>query len=183
MSFAAEYKSKLFEAIDTVDISKVEQVIELFTKARDEGRQIFVFGNGGSAATANHFACDIVKGASYGQDKRFKIMALSEQITTMTAYANDVDYDVVFVEQLRNFARRDDVVMAISGSGNSPNVVRAIEHANKIGCHTIGLSGCSGGKIAEIVKLNVHVADYHMGRAEDGHMIICHMIAYHFMDN
>ena len=183
MSFSAEYKSKLFEAIDTVDISKVDQAIEVFTRARDEDRQIFVFGNGGSSATANHFACDIVKGASYGQEKRFKIMALSEQIPTMTAYANDVGYDVVFVEQLRSFARRGDVVMAISGSGNSPNVVRAIEYANKIGCHTIGLSGCSGGKIAEIARLNVHVADYHMGRAEDGHMVICHMIAYHFMDN
>lgn len=183
MSFSTEYKSKLFEAIDTIDMTKVDRVIETLTKARDEGRQIFVFGNGGSAATANHFACDIVKGASYGHDKRFKIMALSEQIPTMTAYANDVGYDVIFVEQLRNFARQEDVVMAISGSGNSPNVVRAIEYANEIGCHTIGLSGCSGGKMGEMVDLNVHVADYHMGRAEDGHMIICHMVAYHFMDN
>ena len=183
MSFPTEYKSKLLEALDTIDTAKVDQAIEAFRKARDEDRQIFVFGNGGSAATANHFACDIGKGAGYGREKRFKIMALSEQVPTITAYSNDVGYDVVFVEQLRNFARPGDVVMALSGSGNSPNVVRAIEHANEIGCYTIGLSGCSGGKLAEMVKLNVHVADHHMGRAEDGHMIICHMIAYHFMDH
>ena len=183
MSFPIEYKSKLLAALDTIDTTKVDQAIEAFRKARDEDRQIFVFGNGGSAATANHFACDIVKGASYGREKRFKIMALSEQVPTMTAYSNDVGYDVIFLEQLRNFARPGDIVMALSGSGNSPNVVRAIEHANEIGCYTIGLSGCDGGKLGEMAKLNVHVADHHMGRAEDGHMIICHMIAYHFMDN
>ena len=182
MSFPGEYKQRLLATLDTIDLAKVDQVIDVFDKARDEDRQIFVFGNGGSAATANHFACDIVKGASYRRKKRFRIMALSEQVPTMTAYSNDVGYDVVFLEQLRNFARPGDVVMAISGSGNSPNVVRAIEYANEIKCCTIGLSGCGGGRLSELAKLNVHVADRHMGRAEDGHMIICHMIAYHFMD-
>ena len=183
MSFSSEYKFKLIETLDTINTTKVDQVIEVFRKVREEDRQIFVFGNGGSAATANHFACDIVKGASYGRENRFRIMALSEQIPTITAYSNDFGYDVVFLEQLRNFARRGDIVMAISSSGNSPNVVRAIEYANEIGCYTIGLSGCSGGKLGEMAKLNVHVDDHHVGRAEDGHMIICHMIAYHFIDN
>ena len=182
MSFPADYKTRLLGAIDTVDLDKVEQVIRVLGEARDKGRRIFVCGNGGSAATANHFACDMVKGASYGRKKRFKIMALSEQIPTITAYSNDIGYDVVFSEPLRNFAQPDDVVMAISGSGNSPNVLRAIEHANAIGCYTIGLTGKDGGKLGPLVKLGVNVNDLHMGRIEDGHMIICHMICYHFMD-
>ena len=98
------------------------------------------------------------------------------------AYANDVGYDAVFVEQLKNFARPGDIVMALSGSGNSPNVIRAMEEAKSIGCYTIGLSGRDGGKLRPLVKLNVHVDDKHMGRIEDGHMMICHMICYHFMD-
>lgn len=130
MAFASDYKRQLLEALDTVDLERVERLIDVFRKARDEDRQIFVFGNGGSAATANHFACDIVKGASYGRDRRFRILSLSEQIPTMTAYSNDVGYESVFVEPLKNFARPGDVAMAISGSGNSENVVRAIKYAN-----------------------------------------------------
>lgn len=182
MSFPAEYKSKLLRTLDTIDLAKVDEIIEILKGARAADRQIFVCGNGGSAATANHFACDMVKGASYGKDKRFRITALSEQIPTMTAYANDVGYDVVFVEQLKNFARKGDVLIAISGSGNSPNVIRAVEYAKSIGCQTIGLSGRDGGKLKPLVEHNVHIADDHMGRIEDAHMTICHMIGYHFMD-
>jgi D-sedoheptulose 7-phosphate isomerase len=182
MNFPAEYKSKLLRTLDTIDLAKVDEIIEVLKRARDEDRQIFVCGNGGSAATANHFACDMVKGASYGKDKRFRITALSEQIPTMTAYANDVGYDAVFVEQLKNFARKGDVLLALSGSGNSPNVIRAVEYAKSIGCQTIGLSGRDGGKLKPMVSLNVHIEDDHMGRIEDAHMAICHMVGYHFMD-
>ncbi len=182
MSFPAQYKSNLLQALDTIDLSKVESLIEVFAKARDEGRTIFVCGNGGSAATANHIACDIVKGASYGRDKRFRIMALSEQIPTITAYANDVGYEEVFAEPLKNFASPDDVLMILSGSGNSPNIIRALEVANEIGCYSVALTGRDGGKAAPLADLNVHVADNHMGRIEDSHMIICHMLCYHFMD-
>lgn len=182
MNFPAEYKTKLLGTLDTIDLAKVDEIITLLARARDEDRQIFICGNGGSAATANHFACDMVKGASYGKDKRFRITALSEQIPTLTAYANDVGYDAVFVEQLKNFARQGDVLIALSGSGNSPNVVRAVEYANSIGCLTVGLSGRDGGRLKPLSKLNVHIADDHMGRIEDAHMTVCHMICYHFMD-
>ncbi len=182
MGFAAEYRTKLSGALETIDVDKVERVIEIFARVRDEDRQIFVCGNGGSAATANHFACDIVKGASYGREKRFRIMSLSEQIATLTAYSNDVGYESVFVEQLRNFARAGDVLIAISSSGNSPNVLRAVEHANSIDCYSIGFTGGGGGKLAKMVDLDVNVPEAHTGRIEDAHMIICHMIGYHFMD-
>jgi D-sedoheptulose 7-phosphate isomerase len=182
MNFPAEYKTKLLQTLETIDLAKVDEMIRVLAHARDENRHIFVCGNGGSASTANHFACDMVKGASYGKDKRFRITALSEQIPTLTAYANDVSYEVVFVEQLKNFAREGDVLIAVSGSGNSPNVIRAVEYANSIGCLTIGLSGRDGGKLAPLSQLSVHIREDHMGRIEDAHMAICHMVGYHFMD-
>ncbi|HYP12429.1 MAG TPA: SIS domain-containing protein, partial [Bryobacteraceae bacterium] len=117
--FAQQYKSELFQAIDLIDLEKVQTAIQWFEEARDSGRRVFVCGNGGSASTASHFACDMVKGASYERTQRFKIMSLCDSLPTMTAYSNDVGYDCVFCEQLKNFAEPGDLVMAISGSGNS----------------------------------------------------------------
>jgi D-sedoheptulose 7-phosphate isomerase len=182
MTFPELYKADLFKAIDAIDLSKVGQAIEWFRDARDSSRHVFVCGNGGSAATASHFACDIVKGCSFNRDKRFRIMALTDQLPTITAYANDVGYDVVFVEQLKNFAQAGDLFMAISGSGNSPNVVRAMEYANSIGCRTIALTGRDGGQLGPRAQLNIQVPVQHMGRIEDAHMNVCHMIGYYFMD-
>jgi D-sedoheptulose 7-phosphate isomerase len=180
--FLEHYKSDLLEAVDTLDLRKLRQIIELFREARDAGRHIFVCGNGGSASTASHFACDIVKGASYDRDARFRIMALTDQLPTLTAYANDVGYDCVFAEQLKNFAEPGDVVMAISGSGNSPNVIEALRYAGAIGCRTIALTGRDGGALGPLAEINVQVPVPHMGRIEDAHMIACHMIAYYFME-
>jgi len=182
MNYPAEYKSELLKTLDSVDLNLVNQAIEWFKEARANGRQIFVCGNGGSASTASHFACDMVKGASYNRGQRFRIMALTDQLATITAYANDVSYDAVFVEQLRNFARQGDVVMALSGSGNSPNVIRALEYANSIGCRTIALTGRDGGKLAPLGQLSIQVKAPHMGRIEDAHMVVCHMIGYYFME-
>lgn len=182
MSFVEEYKSDLINTIDAIDLAKVNQIIDIFKRARTEGRHIFTCGNGGSASSASHFVCDIVKGASYKRDQKFKIMSLVDNTATVLAYANDVNYDCVFTEQLKNFASPGDVVLAISGSGNSPNVVNALEYANGIGCETIALTGRDGGKLGAVAKLNLNVGVPHMGRIEDAHMIVCHMIAYYFMD-
>ena len=182
MTFAEQYKSDCLKTLEGIDSAKVQEAIALLIEARENDRQIFVFGNGGSASTASHFVCDMVKGASWNRSKRFRIMALTDSLPTITAYSNDVAYEAIFMEQLKNFARPDDVVMGISGSGNSPNVLRAMEYANSIGCKTVALTGRDGGKLAPLAKLNIHVANPHMGRIEDGHMIICHMICYYFMD-
>jgi D-sedoheptulose 7-phosphate isomerase len=182
MTFSQQYTEDLLSTIGAIDLAKVEQAIAWFEETRAAGRRIFVCGNGGSASTASHLACDVVKGASYQHALRFRIMALTDSLPTITAYANDVSYDAVFVEQLRNFAEPGDLVMAISGSGNSPNVLRAVEYANSIGCRTIGLTGRDGGQLGPISQLNIHVPVPHMGRIEDGHMIVCHMIAYCFME-
>lgn len=182
MSFPAEYKKSALEAIERIDLEKVNQAIEWFREARAAGRRIFVCGNGGSASTASHFACDMVKGASFNRPTRFRILALTDSLPTLTAYSNDVGYDVVFAEQLRNFAEPGDLFMAISGSGNSPNVLRAMEYANSVGCRTIALTGRDGGKLGPLAQLNIQVDVPHMGRIEDAHMVACHMICYYFMD-
>jgi D-sedoheptulose 7-phosphate isomerase len=182
VDFALRYRSLLNDALDQIDTEKVALAVDWLRQARDDSRHIFVCGNGGSASTASHFACDIVKGASYKQEKRFRIMALADSLPTLTAYSNDVSYDCVFVEQLRNFAEPGDVVMALSGSGNSANVVHAIDYANSIGCRTIALSGRDGGHLAPLAQLSIHIPEPHMGRIEDAHMVVCHMICYYFME-
>src|SRR3954465_12650797 len=183
MGFAERYKAELLQAIDTIDLARVDTAIEILSKARGEGRHIFTCGNGGSASTASHFATDIVKGASFARQDRFRIMALADSLSTMTAYSNDISYECVFVEQLKNFAEPGDVLIAVSGSGNSPNVLRGVEYANSIGCRTIALSGRDGGQLGKLAQLNLQVSHPHMGRIEDGHMIILHMIAYYFMES
>ena len=183
MSYPEQYRTALLDAIDRIDTAKVEQAIQWFREARDNSRHIFVCGNGGSSSTASHFTCDMVKGASYNRESRFRITALADSLATVTAYSNDVHYDAVFVEQLKNFAQPGDLVMCISGSGNSPNVLRAMEYANSVGCKTIALTGRDGGKLGPLAQLHLHVGVPHMGRIEDAHMVICHMIAYHFMES
>ena len=182
MNYPESYRASVLETIQTIDADKVDRAIGWFREARDQGRHIFVCGNGGSASTASHFACDMVKGASYDRSTRFRIMALTDQLPTLTAYANDVSYEVVFAEQLKNFAEAGDLFLAISGSGNSMNVVRAMEHANATGCKTIALTGRDGGKLAPLAQLSIRVPMDHMGRIEEAHMVICHMIAYCFME-
>ena len=172
MNFAETYRSQLVDALSSVDIPKVDQASAWFEEARANNRQVFVCGNGGSASTASHFVCDMVKGASYHRPSRFRILALTDSLPTITAYSNDVSYDCVFEEQLKNFARADDLVMGISGSGNSPNVLRAIEYANNTGCKTIALTGRDGGKLGKLAQLNIQVPVQHMGRIEDAHLMI-----------
>src|SRR5882672_1547431 len=165
-TFPSLYKNDLLQAIDTIDLDKVGEAIEVLKQARDANRHIFVCGNGGSASTASHFACDMVKGASFGRQSRFRIMALTDSLPTITAYSNDVNYDCIFAEQLKNFAEPGDVVIAISSSGNSPNVLCAVEYANSIGCRTIALSGRGGGKLGPLCNLDIQIGHAHTGRIE-----------------
>ena len=173
----------MLSTLSTIDTALVAQAIGWMKEARDSKHALFVAGNGGSAATAAHFVCDMVKGASMGHAARFRIVALGQNLPTMTAYSNDVSYADALVEELKNFAEPGDLYMAISGSGNSPNVVRAMEYANSIGCRTLALTGRDGGKLGALANLNIHVPEPHMGRIEDAHHIICHMICYSFMEH
>src|SRR5262245_9563649 len=181
-TFPELYKRDAIRAIESVDLELVNQAIGMFREVRRLGRHIFVCGNGGSASTASHFVCDILKGASFNRAERFRITALNDSLPTLTAYSNDVSYECVFAEQLKNFAQPGDLVIAISGSGNSPNVLRAVEYANQIGCKTIALTGRDGGKLGPLASLNIQVSHPHMGRIEDVHMMVLHMIGCYFME-
>lgn len=182
LDFPRAYRDKLAATLASIDLDKVSAAIEILREAREKQRHIFACGNGGSASTASHFVTDMVKGASFQRDSRFRIMALTDSLSTITAYSNDVSYECVFAEQLKNFAQPGDVVIAISGSGNSPNVVAAVEYANEAGCTTIALTGRNGGKLGALAKLEIRASDPHMGRIEDAHLFICHMMCYYFME-
>ena len=176
------YFETMKNCIDKLDRNEIELFINTLLTARDNGKKIFTMGNGGSAATASHFCCDFNKGMSYGQDKKFQLICLNDNVATMMAYANDVSYDNIFVEQLKNFLQPGDVVIGISGSGNSKNVLNAIDYANKNGGVTIGLTGYNGGILKSISKLSVNANIDDMQVTEDIHMMICHMIYSLLMD-
>lgn len=182
LDFITDYHAKLQLTLKALPLDKVAQAVAWLDEARSNGATIFTAGNGGSAATASHFVCDIVKGASYLRPTRFKVICLSDNQATLTAYSNDVSYDCALVEVLKNFAKPGDILLSISGSGNSPNVLRAAEFANQNGLKTIGLTGRDGGQLGRLSQLEINVSDPHMGRIEDAHMFICHMIAYYFME-
>ena len=182
MTYFDDYRDSLNAAMSTVDVAKVEEFRELLVTARAEGRTIFTCGNGGSASTASHFATDLLKGASYGRDQKFRVIAVTDASSTISAYSNDVGYEVVYEEQLKNFLIPGDVVVAISGSGNSENVVRALQFARSTGAHAVALTGRDGGALGQAATLHINVAEHHMGRIEDAHLAICHMLAFSFID-
>jgi D-sedoheptulose 7-phosphate isomerase len=182
MKFAVDYIEKLRTTLAGLDAGAIGEAATLLKEARDKGRTVFVIGNGGSAAVASHLAVDLVKGASYGRPAKFKVMSLADNVATVTAYVNDVGGEAIFVEQLKNFARPDDVVIAISGSGNSPNILAAVEYAKGAGCKTIGMARAGGGALGKLVGLSLAVPSDHMGRLEDGFMVLAHILAYAFME-
>ncbi len=163
------------EALDTVPLDAFEELVRLLDQAYQEERQVFLMGNGGSGATASHIACDLNKGVSYGLQRRFRVICLNDNVPTTLAYANDVSYEDVFVEPLKNFLRPDDLVIGISGSGNSPNVLKAISYANCSGARTVGLAGFNGGKLAGMVRTPLVVRVNDMQKAEDVHLILLHV--------
>jgi len=156
---------------------RVHEIVAALMKARDAGKRIYVCGNGGSASTASHMASDLNKGANRKDAPRFKAVALTDNIPTMLAWANDASYDDIFIEQLRNHLEKGDVVIGISGSGNSANVLKAIHYANDEGAVTIGLTGFDGGKLAQLAKIVYVVPNHKMQQIEDIHLVIEHMIS------
>jgi D-sedoheptulose 7-phosphate isomerase len=169
-------------AHDSIPIEAVARLIEQLQTVLRENRQVFVFGNGGSAANASHFATDLGKGASDKLGKRFRILSLNDNVSWMTALGNDYAYEDVFVGQLQNYGREGDLALAMSVSGNSPNCIKALEWAKKNGLRTVALVGGKRGRMAEIAEEVIVINDTHYGRVEDAHMGICHMACYAFME-
>lgn len=182
LHFIDSYFQEVIKCIVLLKRQPLEQTIEVIVEAYRNDRKIYILGNGGGASTASHIACDLGKGTLsrvYDQkEKRLHVISLTDNVALITAYANDISYDDIFLQQLRNLVEPNDVVIAISGSGNTKNVLNAIAYAKKIGAKTIGLTGFNnGGKLAQIVDIPLIVKTNHYGPLEDVHMMIGHLVS------
>jgi D-sedoheptulose 7-phosphate isomerase len=176
VTHAEGYFSRLSQVLGALPYSLIDQITARLAQAYESDRTLFVFGNGGSAALASHSVCDLGKGTAAGGKKRFRAMSLTDNVPMMTAWANDSHYEDIFSEQLHNFVGRDDVALAISGSGNSPNVLKGLGVARAAGAYTIGLTGFQGGKMKELCDLCLVVPSDNMQFIEDLHLSITHSI-------
>jgi D-sedoheptulose 7-phosphate isomerase len=183
-AFAREYFDGLKAVMDRVDVGQVAAFVAELERAYREDRQVFIVGNGGSAATASHMACDLAK-TVLGKTpdpttRRFRVMSLTDNVPLMTAIANDLGYEHVFTEQLVLFARRGDLLVVVTGSGNSPNVVNAVRMARAMGLRTTGLLGFDGGQVLPLLDTPLLIPDLRYGFVEDLHMVLDHLTTAYF---
>jgi D-sedoheptulose 7-phosphate isomerase len=178
---AQQYIDLVKSTLDALDPKALDALVEAFHTTYEKGGNIYTMGNGGSGASASHAVGDFLKGASYGLDKRFKMICLNDNLPSMMAIANDIGWESIFVEPLKNFLSEDDLVIGISGSGNSKNVVNALEYANANGATTVAMSGFKGGKISQIASINVHAPVMDMEVTEDVHMVIFNIVKKQMM--
>ena len=178
-----QYIEQQKAAVDSIPVEKVEKLIRIFQQALKEDRQIFVFGNGGNASNASHFITDLGKSSSDHAYRRFRCVSLNDNVSWITAIGNDYAYEDVFLRQLQNYAKPGDLVMTLSVSGNSPNLVKAFEWCKENSLFTIALVGANKGRLAELADEVIAIDSTHYGRVEDCHMHICHMICYAFIEN
>jgi D-sedoheptulose 7-phosphate isomerase len=178
--FAKNYLNALKGVLDRLPLKCVDDIIQTIEQAQHERRQVFIIGNGGSAATASHMMNDLSKGTlGHKGDApwpRLRVIALTDNVSLMTAWANDTDYDRIFSEPLKNLAQRGDLLIAISASGNSPNIIAAVEAAKHLGVKVIGLAGFGGGKLSKLADISFVVPSDEYGPVEDAHMILDHII-------
>jgi len=179
----SDYLNAQKAALDSIPADATAKLIHVMRDALHGGRHIYVFGNGGSAMNSSHFATDLGKGASDKVGKRFRVLALNDNVSWMTALANDYSYEEIFVGQLQNYGQPGDVALGISVSGNSPNCVKALQWAKDNGLKTVALVGAKRGRMADIADQAIVINDTHYGRVEDAQMAICHMLCYAFMEN
>ncbi len=177
----SDYFKRLSQTLDEVDTDSIEKLAGLLMQAREHGNTVFIFGNGGSGATASHVTGDFLKGISYQLDKRFRVQCLNDNDSGMMAISNDLSYEEIFIEQLKAFLRKEDIVIGISGSGNSANVVKAMQYAKTQGAKTVAFCGYKGGKIKELAELVIHAPVQDMEITEDVHIIIFHSLKQSLM--
>lgn len=170
------YLGEVQDVLETLPDEEIRDVVDILLSANYVGSTVFTLGNGGSAATASHFACDLAKGTITADRPRFRVIPLTDNMPLVTAWSNDVAYADMFAEQLRNLIQEGDVVVAFSGSGNSENVLRAVQLARQARGITVGLTGFSGGALKDAVDVPVVVPSHCMEQIEDVHVILCHLI-------
>lgn len=173
-----DYLELEISILKKLDLSEINKAMSLLEDTRERGSDVYVFGNGGSAATASHMENDFNKGISEKLEKKYHFHCINDNMATIMAIANDNGYDKVFEQQLENKLKKDDVIIAISGSGNSQNVIKAVKYAKSQGCKIIGMTGYSGGKLKELSDVSLHVPLDNMQITEDIHMIFNHMMMY-----
>jgi D-sedoheptulose 7-phosphate isomerase len=178
--FVDSYLDRLKETIEAMPVERIEAMGEILFSAYKHGKQVFIIGNGGSAATASHMACDLGKNTISPNRPRFRVMSLNDNMPLLSALANDVGYDQVFAEQLTNLIRAGDVLISITGSGNSPNVLRAMRYARERAATNIALLGFDGGQAMEIADEYVLVPANDYGIVEDLHMVLDHVLTAYF---
>lgn len=176
MEYLQKYITTLQQTMDGLPQALISDVIVVLQRARMQGNQVFIMGNGGSASTASHFVCDLAKNTRSNGLPHFRAIGLTDNMEIFSAYANDEGYESVFSQQLLNLIRTGDVVIAISASGNSMNVVRAIEEAQRFGATTIGFTGFDGGRLGRLVDFHIHVDSTIIEHVEDIHLMLEHMI-------
>ncbi len=176
MDSIGNYLNGLHQVLDELPRQEIEQVIDLLSLARLERRQVFILGNGGSAATASHFVCDLAKNTRFEFVPPFRVIGLADNMPIFSALANDEGYENVFAGQLANLIQPGDVVIAISASGKSPNVLKAVELANQAGARTVGMTGYDGGSLGQMVEIHLHVASDCIEYVEDAHLMLEHLI-------
>lgn len=176
MNPAKQYTDELHHVLRQLPFNEINSLIDHLHRARVAGSKTFIMGNGGSASTASHFVCDLGKNTIAKGWPNFRVIGLSDNMALMTAYANDDGYETVFSRQMEGMVAPDDLVIAISTSGNSPNVVGAVQHANRAGAMTIGLTGFDGGQLGRIVDLHIHVPSDTIEQVEDVHLIVEHLV-------
>ncbi len=172
-----DYTDRLKKTFDALDRSQINDVMNVLLRTYENEGTIYIFGNGGSASTASHYVCDFNKGVSIKLAKKFRFVCLNDNVATVMAIANDCGYENVFSMQLEGKLKKGDVIFAISGSGNSKNVIKAVEYAKKQGNEIISLTGYKGGKLLELSDHPIHANIDDMQIAEDVHMMLCHMIS------
>jgi D-sedoheptulose 7-phosphate isomerase len=181
MDFGARtqtYFNDVKRALDRIPADVLSRIYETVLLAYEEDRQVFIIGNGGSAANASHAACDLGKGTAHPGRRRFRVVSLADNTPVSTAYANDLSYDQIFAEPIRTLAREGDLVIALSGSGNSPNVLEGVRAAREVGAHSVALTGYQGGGLKDLADETLIVPSSNMQHIEDCHLILCHII-YH----
>jgi len=171
-----DYLIDLMQCLRDMDYGAVERVVEELLYAGSNDKKVFLFGNGGSAATASHFANDLIYKASENNGLSFQAIALTDNVPTITAIANDSNYEKIFASQMESFIEEGDLAVGFSGSGNSKNVLNAVQVANEARAKTIGFSGSDGGRLKGLVDICVCPEEMHYGRVEDAHLFLEHLI-------
>jgi len=181
-TWITDYAKAQSAALNSAPAAAIDRLVSLLRDALNKGSQVFAFGNGGSGANASHFATDLGKGASDAAGRRFRVVSLNDNTPWLTAIANDYSYDDVFWRQLENLANPGDIALTMSVSGNSPNIVKALEWSKRNGVRTIALVGGGRGRAAELADHVISIDSRHYGQVEDAHMNICHILCYAFIE-